>query len=393
MIYQEKIGLSLEEYREKAKRVQQRMAECDLDAILCYGDEGIYANIDYLTRYYPAFEVGGVLLGRTGDPLVLIGGESVEFAAMTPYGIDAVRACTAFGHPAGGVRGWLGVKFYTLVDLLDEISDGKPIKRIGLPDFSMFPYRLYRSLQEACPNAELVDCTDIMTNIRMEKTAGEIALIRRACEISEQAFTNGLGKITPEMTEYQLEGVFINEMLSLGGEFPAFPVMCYAGYHSRQGIGRNTHQPVGKNTMINVDFGCRYGGYSSAYDRPFVFGKMTDQMKREIDFMQDVHQKVVYEWVKPGTTSGEVYEKYYNYFLIHGYDAPPASASHGIGVMEGEPPTFRRNIPTVLKAGMTCAADHFFRSDEYGFRYEDVYLIGENGNEMFTNGNMGYIQL
>ena len=40
--------------------------------------------------------------------------------------------------------------------------------------------------------------------------------------------------------------------------------------------------------MINVDFGCRYGGYSSAYDRPFIFGKMPDQMKREIDFMAEL---------------------------------------------------------------------------------------------------------
>ena len=92
-------------------------------------------------------------------------------------------------------------------------------------------------------------------------------------------------------------------------------------------------------------------------------------------------------------TSGEVYKKYYDYFIDHGYGAPPASASHGIGVFEGEPPTFRANIDTVLKPGMTIAGDHFFRSKEYGFRFEDCYLITETGTELFTRDNWGYIEL
>lgn len=56
-------------------------------------------------------------------------------------------------------------------------------------------------------------------------------------------------------------------------------------------------------------------------------------MRREVDFLLDVHQKVINEWVKPGVTAGEVYDKYFNYFVDHGFGAPPASASHGIGIL------------------------------------------------------------
>ena len=194
MIYQEKIGLPIEEYRDRAQRVQEKMAEQGIDLLLCYADEGIYANVDYLTRYYPAFEVAGVMLGRTGDPLLLIGGESLEFGAMTPYGMDIVRPCTDFGHPSGGIRGWTGVKFYSLREVIDEAAAGTPVRRIGLPDIAMFPYPLYAHLQEICSDAELVGCADLMTDVRMHKTPGEISMIRKACQISEQAFTNMLGK-------------------------------------------------------------------------------------------------------------------------------------------------------------------------------------------------------
>lgn len=393
MIYQEKIGLSRKEYEERIRRLQVQMTKHDLDVVLSYGDEGQYTNLYYLSRYWPAFEVGGVLVGRVGRPLVLIGGEAVEFGAMTPFGLESVRSCSDFGHRSGGARNWSGVTFYDLAELLDEVTENQPVKRIGISDYTIFPHVLYERILEICPGVEIVDCSAILDDMRMHKSTTEIDLVRKACHITEKAFEAALGKISPDMTEYQLEGVFTAELFRLGGETPSFPVMCYAGYHSRSGIGRNTHQVVGRNTIINIDFGCRYGGYSSAYDRPIIFGKMTDAMKREFDFMKDVHLKVINEWARPGNTSGDVYRKYADAFIGAGYGNPPASASHGIGVCEGEAPAFREGTTTILESGMTIAGDHFFRSREYGFRLEDCYLIGEKENEMFTSGNLEYIEL
>jgi Xaa-Pro aminopeptidase len=227
----------------------------------------------------------------------------------------------------------------------------------------------------------------------MNKTPVEIELIRQACHISQQAFENALGKINPDMTEFELQGVLAAELYKNGGEGPSFPILCYSGFRSRSGIGRSTHDKLGTNTMINIDIGCHYGGYASAYNRPVVFGKMTDQMKKEIGFMVELHEKLITEWVKPGVSSGSIYDKYYNYFIDHGYGPPPASASHGIGVFEGEPPAFRKNIPTILKPGMTIAGDHFFRSENYGFRFEDCYVITETGTELFTKNRWECIEL
>jgi Xaa-Pro aminopeptidase len=389
-----KLSVSKEEFKGRINRLQAKMTELNLDAIFSYGDEGVCPNLRYLTGYWPLFEVGGVVVGRTGDPLLLIGGEGPEFAAENPFGPSVVRGCSAVGHADLPVKDWIGVKYYSFKQLFDEVTGGKGVKRLGLADYVLTPHTLYTKMQEAClPEAEIINCDDVLMELRMDKTTTEIELVRQACLVSEKAFETILGVISPEMTEYELEGILAAELYKNGGEGPSFPILCYSGHRSRNCIGRSTHNKLGRNTMINVDIGCFFGGYASAYNRPFVFGKMTDKMKKEIAFMLELHEKIINDWVKPGITTGEIYERYYNYFTEHGYGPPPASASHGIGVLEGEPPIFRRNITTVLKSGMTCAGDHFFRSDDYGFRFEDCYSVTDTGTELFTCSHWECIEL
>lgn len=382
------------DYFERIKRLQAKMEEQDLDAVLCYADTGVYENVFYLSKYWPLFEVGGVLVGRTGAPLVLIGGEAPEFGGQTPFGMASVRGCGEFGHTSGPVRDWLGVSYFSLAELFGEVTGGRGVKRLGLADYGVTPHVLFQKCESAVlPGGEVLDASELLVELRMNKSAYEIDMVRQACQLSERAFEAALGKIGPDMTEYELEGVLAAELYKDGGEGPSFPILCYSGYRSRMGIGRSTHNKLGRDTMINIDVGCHYAGYAAAYGRPIIFGKMTDGMKKEIDFMLELHEKLICEWVKPGLTSEEVYQRYYDYFVSHGHGEPPASASHGIGVFEGEPPTFRFNCPTELKPGMTIAGDHFYRSRDYGFRFEDCYAITETGTELFTRRNWGYIEL
>lgn len=393
MIYNETIGLSKEEYMQRIKRVQSAMADHNLDILLSYGDEGQYMNLYYLTRYWPCFEVGGAMLGRTGKPLVLIGGEAVEFGAMTPFGMESVRPCSDFGHRSGGVRGWLGVKFYDLRELMEEVAQGETIRRIGIPDLSILPYPLYQRILEVCPGVEIVDCAEMMNQIRLFKTEGEVALLRKASEISEKAFESFLGIVTPEMTELQAEGILIGEMLRLGGETPCFPQTCFSGYHTRCGIGHCTHKVLGRDQLITVGYGCRYGGYCGTYARPFMFGKMPDAMKDQMKFMLDLHEKIIFDWSRPGTMACDVYNRYYDAFVSNGHGEPPAGASHGIGVMEGDGFSFRRHVKVDIAPGMVIAADHYYRAAEYGFRFEDAFVVGEKENSVFTRNNWGFIEL
>ena len=389
-------SITKEEYMLRTSRIQEKMAENDMDAVICYGDSGSYDNLRYLTTYWPIFEVGGVLIGRKGAPLVLIGGESPDFGAMTPFGMDSVRVCHDFGHACDDELFWTGVRYFSLRELFDEVTDGKGVRRLGIGDPSTIPHKLYKSVEHAClPGAEIIDFENVLIDLRMQRSQNELALIRKGCEISEKAFDTVLGIVTPEHTELEMEGLLNAQLYKDGAEGPGFPTACFSGRHSRCGIGRNTHNPLGRNTIVNVGLGCHYGGYASSYGRPFMFGRMPQKMKDQMKFLLDLHERLICDWVRPGLTTGEIYDKYCKEFQKNGYGIPPACASHGIGVFEGDLPSFSLNNPTVILPGMAVAGDHFFCLDdgEYGFRFEDCYAVTETGTDLFTRNHWECIEL
>ena len=368
------------------------MERLDLDAMFCYGTEGSYRNLVYFANYQPSFEVGGVLIGRTGLPLVLNASETLEYAATNAFGLSRVRPCAAFDHTPNPILPQ-GVRLHSLRELLDEVCEGKPCRRLGLGDFGMIPHPLFLELQAAVGTGELVNCDEEIEHLRMNKSPREIELLEAAGVRSEKAFEAALGKITPEMTLFEVQGVFAKELYMEGGEGLGFMPVCFSGPLTRCSIGRSKHVRVGEGQILSLGFGCRYGGYCGSYSRPVIFGKFSDRQKREIDFMIGLHQKLAEEWLKSGVTTGQIALQYQQYFADHGFGANPGAPCHGIGIMEDEEPIFQIGGDFVLKENMTVAVDNYFRNDLYGFRFEDVAVLQQNGARLFTGRNWDYIEL
>ena len=78
------------EFQERVGRVQAELAESGLDALLTFGNEAEPAFVRYLSDYWPAFETAGVLVPVKGEPLLLIGPESLAYAQSRSK-IDQIR--------------------------------------------------------------------------------------------------------------------------------------------------------------------------------------------------------------------------------------------------------------------------------------------------------------
>lgn len=376
--------ISQEEHLERISRLQQKLRENNLDAYIVHANAGNYENVKYLTGHWPLFEVGGVIVPQEGNALLLIGAEAPDFAAECSLGAENIRIVSDYGHSIG--LKWEHVKYYNWDEIFDEVSGGKGIKRLGMGDYAITPVSLYNNLRShLLPGGEIVRAESLIEDLRMIKSPAEQQLIRQASKINEMVFEDFLKVVNPDMTEYECEGVIIDSIYKHGGEGPSFPTLMYSGRRTRNMIARSTRTKLGRNRIVTVDFGAMYGGYASSYARVFMFGKMPQKMKDEINFTAEVHNLIMNEWAKPGRICGDIHEQYVKYFEDHGYGYPPANASHGIGIFECEPPGFRKDNPYVVQENMIFANDTFFRSDEYGFRLEDNYLIGSNGNEIFTN--------
>lgn len=113
--------------------------------------------------------------------------------------------------------------YHDIASLMKEVANGSEIKRIAIGDMAIIPHGVYAAVAAAIPDADVVGFDREMDDLCMNKTAWEASMVRQACLISEKGFDATLGKINPEMTEYELEGILAGELHKNGGEGPSFP--------------------------------------------------------------------------------------------------------------------------------------------------------------------------
>ena len=57
-----------QEYKDRIRKFQANIRKAGLDAALVHGNEADFANVRYLSEYWPTFEAGGVFVPAKGQP-------------------------------------------------------------------------------------------------------------------------------------------------------------------------------------------------------------------------------------------------------------------------------------------------------------------------------------
>ena len=76
----EKICIPKSEFQERIEHIRKQMHKDGLDGIFVYGDEYRKENLRYASNYWPIFERGAMLMGKTGQPIVLCAPEGEQVA-------------------------------------------------------------------------------------------------------------------------------------------------------------------------------------------------------------------------------------------------------------------------------------------------------------------------
>ncbi len=114
------------------------------------------------------------------------------------------------------------------------------------------------SLAPAMPRAVLKDCTNTIRLIRMVKTPIEIERLARATEIAEKAAAESLALAQPGAWTVDLLARYRLGLAERGADFDHFAY----GIHGL-GIATETNHRLRPQDVEYVDFGCRYGYYTS----------------------------------------------------------------------------------------------------------------------------------
>ena len=369
------------EFEARVARVQAELARRGLDALIVFGNDAEQQNVRYLADYWPAFESAGVLVPVEGQPMLLIGPESLTYARSRSR-LPQIRQLLAFRESSEPE--YPGVRLPAFADVLDEASGGRGVKRLGTAGTPIMTVPVYEGLREAMAGGELVRADDIITGMRQVKSASELAALREAFRIAAIAVRAVLEEMKPGMTELQVVGIAQREIYANGGEYEGHPLYVLSGSHSSHAIGRPAHRTLVPGEVIQLSIGARVAGYTSSIGRAVSFGPVPDPVRALLQMTLDAENETI-ALLRAGVKGGWIAQRVADFVTERGFGhALLYGPCHGIGLMECEHPWMETNSPYDLVENMTFQVDSFLHTDDYGARFEDGVRIMADGVEEFS---------
>ena len=382
----ERPTISDEEFTSRVLIIQSLMKEKGVDILLAFAHEAEPQFVRYLSDYWPSFETAGVLLGQTGNPLLLIGPESFTYAKDRSR-IKEIRRIQSFRESSNPE--YPGVALDTFIDAIKEVLGNEPLRHASIAGYQIISHLVYSDFEKAvnslgCKN--ITNGDELIIKPRMIKSPHEILCMKEASRISHEAMKYTIQNIKPGMTELQVRGLGIQKIYELGGENEAYPMWVLSGSGGDQAISRARGKIIQKGELVHIGVGARYEGYASSIGRQVIIGPSQKWMKDAIQTAYDVHQ-LICEQLYEGNNAGVVASTYYQYMEERGYgEWLLYGPCHGTGLMEGEPPWIESNSEYLLVENMTYCIDIFMKDTKgHGLRVEDSVRVGLDCAENLTD--------
>ncbi|MBZ5670208.1 MAG: aminopeptidase P N-terminal domain-containing protein [Acidobacteriia bacterium] len=258
-----------------------------------------------------------------------------------------------------------------------------------------FQVEMVGKIHKLAPLATPADLRPELLRMRVVKTGGEIALIRKAADASIDAHLAAMKALKPGMWEYEIAALMKYEFERRGCEWPAYPPIVGSGFFSTVLHYDEDWNQMKDGAVVVMDVAGAYSGYASDITRTLPVNGHFTPRQREIYEIVLGAQNAALAAAKPGMYMGRwgakgLYEIAYDYINTHGKDlhGQPLGQyfihglSHPIGLNVHDP--FDYNQP--LEPGMVITVEPgiYLPEEKIGIRIEDDILITQDGNELLT---------
>ncbi len=340
---------------DRVNKVRETLKSNGIEALLV---TNMY-NVRYLTNF----------TGSTG--LALITADKAYFVTDFRYTVQAVAEATNFEIVKNE-----GVIYKEVARLVEE----EQIKKLGFEETDI-SYATFKQLEELI-DCELVATKDLVEKVREVKSEEEIAIIKKAVEITEKAYDYILGFIKVGVTEIEVANELDFYMRNLGATGVSFDTIVASGARSAMPHGVASDKKIEEGDMVTIDFGCLYKGYVSDMTRTFAVGDPGAKMKEIYEIVYQANKKVT-EKAKAGMTGAELDAIARDYITEHGYgDQFGHTTGHGIGLEVHEGPAISfRNTEKLVENNVITNEPGIYIPGLGGVRIEDDLVIKEDGNE------------
>lgn len=340
-------------------KITAQLPEHGLDAMLVTSAPG--------ERYAVGFEgEGWVLVSRDGARYST-DGRYIEAARQQVTGAEIVLTERGQSHLA----------------LAREEIRRRGLKRVGFESGRVSADELGR-WKDSLP-CELVAAQGLLDGLRAAKDEEELARMRQAQRITDEAFREILNFIRPGLTEQEVAARLVYELLRRGGRRVSFDPIVAAGANGSMPHAVPGETVIQPGMFVTMDFGCVYEGYCSDMTRTVAVGQPTDEMERVYHTVLEA-QRAGIAAARAGVTGSEVdraarqviQQAGYGSFFSHSF-------GHSLGLEIHESPNASPSEQTVFPAGAVISAEPgIYLPGHFGVRIEDVLVLREGGCEDIT---------
>jgi Xaa-Pro aminopeptidase len=242
------------------------------------------------------------------------------------------------------------------------------------PDLAIF-----RKVCERVVGCGIEDRTDVLRTMRAVKSEAELALMRRAIDITGAGFVAALHELRPGLGERALQRVIERTYEDQGGEGLAYESIVGSGFQGTVLHYTRNDGPTKAGELVVIDSGAKFGGYSADITRTLpVSGKFTPAQRALYEVVLEAQEAAI-EACRPGVTLSRVGAA--ARAVIEGAglgDAFIHGIGHHLGMdvhdLDGERP---------LEPGMVVTIEPgvYLPERSVGIRIEDDILITRSGRE------------
>lgn len=266
----------------------------------------------------------------------------------------------------------------TYRQLAQDIVSAQGIRRLGFEDNYMSVAEYSQWKEEV--RAELVPASEILDLLRMVKDEEELAAMKEAQRVTDEAFSEILNDIKPGVAECEIAAKLTYLMARKGAERNSFDPIVACGANGSKPHAIPSQALIQKGQFVTMDFGCVVGGYCSDMTRTVAVGQPTDEMK----FVYDTVLKAQLAGIAAahgGVTGAEIHnigakiiaDAGYGDYFGHGF-------GHSLGIEIHENPRFSPLWDKVIPAGACLSAEPgIYLPGKFGVRIEDVIMLTDDG--------------
>ena len=233
---------------------------------------------------------------------------------------------------------------------------------------------------------ELVPCGGVVESLREVKDEPEIARIRAAAQLADEALTGVLEAGLIGRGEREVAIDLELRMRRLGAQAPSFPSIVAAGEHGALPHAEPREVEIPEGVLVTIDWGAYLDGYCSDCTRTYATGELGEDAIRVYELVLEA-QEAALAAVSAGISGRAVDAVARSIVEDAGHGEHFGHGlGHGVGMEIHEGPRLSRTAgEQPLRAGNIVTVEPgVYLPGRLGVRIEDLAVVEDNGSQRLT---------